>query len=123
MFHVPHPGRPAACAVGIARYGRREPMQLFVAASIAAAMTAIYAFRYARSRSPWALLPYFLVFGALEWLGERYVIGPGVLGVEVAAVALLITTLFVVAHVGPSLSRGFERASVPTGTRAPGGRE
>lgn len=69
----------------------------FVACSIAAAMTAIYAFRFSTSRRPGVLAAYFLLFLGLEWAGERWVIGPGVLGVEVGLVALLITALFVVA--------------------------
>jgi len=72
-------------------------VSLFVAASIAAAMTAIFAFRFSRSRRPAAWVPYFLLFLGLEWAGERYVIGPGVLGVEVGLVALLITAAFGVA--------------------------
>lgn len=72
-------------------------LPLFVSASIAAAMTAIYAFRFGRSRSLLRLLPYFLFFGLLEWVGEKYVIGPGAFGVEVAVVALGLTGVFVAA--------------------------
>ncbi len=71
---------------------------LFVSASVAASMTAIYAFRFSASRgNPWRLVRYFLLFFAAEWLAEHFLLEEGTMGVEVGVVSLVVTALFVIA--------------------------
>ena len=70
-------------------------LTLFVSASIAAAFTALFAFRYGASRQPARVAGYFLFFLAIEWIGEHFFLPPGALGVEVGVVCLGITALLV----------------------------
>lgn len=70
---------------------------LFVAGSIAAALTAIFAFRFRTWKAPRRLVAYFASFFVIELVAERLVLPPGILGIEVALVFVAITLLFVVA--------------------------
>lgn len=70
---------------------------LLVSASIAAAMTAIFAFRYAASKEPRRLALYFLLFFGLEWAAETWLLPQGALPPEVGYVCFGIALLFVVA--------------------------
>ena len=72
-------------------------LSLFVAASFALMLTAIFAFRFRNERKPGVLLAYFLFFMTLEWVGEHFFLPPGALGVEVALVCLVVAALFGVA--------------------------
>lgn len=67
--------------------------------SIAAALTAIFAFRFQASKQPWKLLAYFALFFGLEWAGEAFLLPHGALPIEVAWVCFGITGLFVVASI------------------------
>ena len=68
---------------------------LAVAFSIALLLTASFAFRFRNSRRPKLLAAYFLLFLALEWIGERFFLPPGSLGIEVAYVCFTLTAVFV----------------------------
>lgn len=70
---------------------------LFISTSLAAAATAIFAFRYAMWDEPWRLLRYFVILFVIELAGERWLLPPGVLGPELGFVGVGITVLFVVA--------------------------
>ena len=72
-------------------------LAVLIAVSIAAAMTAIFAFRFRVWGKPWTLVGYFALFQALELLAQSYWIPPGALGVEVALVCFAIAMLFAVA--------------------------
>lgn len=74
-------------------------LSFVVSASIAAAFTAVFAFRFSASRQPWMLLRYFLFFLVAEWGAEHFLLPPGTLGLEVAAVATGVTLLFILASV------------------------
>ena len=69
-------------------------LSLFVAASFALMLTAIFAFRFRNERKPFVLIAYFLFFMTLEWVGEEFFLPPGALGIEVALVCLGVAALF-----------------------------
>lgn len=68
-----------------------------VSCSIAAALTAIFAFRFRTWKVPRRLVAYFTLFFAAELAAEHLLLPPGLLGVEVAAVCFGIALVFVVA--------------------------
>lgn len=70
---------------------------LLVSASIAAAMTAIFAFRYAASKEPLRLALYFLLFFGIEWAAEAWFLPADAMPAEVGFVCLGITLLFFIA--------------------------
>jgi len=70
---------------------------LAVACSIALLLTASFAFRFRNSRQPKLLIAYFVLFLSLEWVGERYFLPRGALGIEVAAVCFALAAVFVAA--------------------------
>lgn len=72
---------------------------LLVSASIAAALTAIFAFRYGASKQPARLAAYFLFFFAVEWAAEVWLLPRGAMPGEVGYVCAGIALLFVAASV------------------------
>jgi hypothetical protein len=70
-------------------------MSAVVAGSIASVMTAVFAFRFRTWKAPRRLASYFATFFGLELAMERFVLPPGLLGIEVAAVCFAIALLFV----------------------------
>jgi len=68
-----------------------------VACSIAAALTAIFAFRFRTWKVPRRLVGYFAFFFVIELVAERLLLPPGTLGLELALVCFGICMLFVVA--------------------------
>ncbi len=73
---------------------------LFISFSIAAALTAIFNFRFSAWHRPLVLVPYFLFFFTLEWIGEYFFLPPGALGITTGVVCLGITALFLGASYG-----------------------
>jgi hypothetical protein len=65
-----------------------------VAISIAAMLTAIFAFRFDAGRRPLALTGYFCLFLAVEWFAGHYFLPAGALGLETATVCAAIAALF-----------------------------
>ncbi len=72
-------------------------LTVLVSCSIAAALTAIFAFRFRTWKVPRRVAIYFAGFFVIELCAERLLLPPGTLGPEVAAVCLGIALLFVVA--------------------------
>ena len=71
--------------------------QCFVAFSVAAVMTAIFAFRFQAWTRPKALCCYFALFFILEYVCERLWLPPDTLGIGVGVVCLVLAGLFALA--------------------------
>ncbi len=76
-------------------YARQQMTQLFVSFSMAAAMTAVFAFRFQTWRRPWLLVAYFVFFFVAEWSCEAMFLPPDALGVEVGVLCLVLAVIFV----------------------------
>ena len=73
--------------------------QFLIAFSVAALLTAIFAFRFGQMTRQGVLGAYFALFLTIEWVAAKYFIPEGALGIEVAYLCLGLTMAFVVAGI------------------------
>ncbi len=70
-------------------------LSLFVSFSFAFLLTSMFAFRLRLWDRPFHLAAYFATFMSLEVIAQHYFLPPGVFGIEIALLCLVLAFVFV----------------------------